>query len=102
MPLSRSLSAPHALIAAAIVCRLCLFRDGILLVAQWLEETGFLRCSSAGLDNAAEGGHLHVLKVIFRQYLVARAFWLQLLGENRFGLVVRHTMRVGLDSNARR
>lgn len=42
------------------------FRDGLLVVAQWLDEAGFLRRSSAGWDNAAEGGHLHVLKVIIQ------------------------------------
>lgn len=30
---------------------------------KWLDEAGLLRCSSRGLDNAAEGGHLDVLKV---------------------------------------
>lgn len=48
------------------------FRDGVLLAAQWLEEAGFLSCSSAGWDNAAGGGHLHVLEVMFFS-TVARA-----------------------------
>lgn len=34
-----------------------------VLGMQWLEGAGFLRCSSTGLDNAAEGNHVNVLQV---------------------------------------
>lgn len=61
---------PHTKCATDLGYCLCWFLDGALRVTQWLQEAGFLRCSSAGWDNAAGGGHLHVLKVIFRQLRV--------------------------------
>lgn len=36
----------------------------LLMCLQWLDEAGSLRCSSTGLDSAAEGGHVHVLQVL--------------------------------------
>lgn len=62
--------APHTKCATGLGYCLRWFLDGALRVTQWLQEAGFLRCSSAGWDNAAGGGHLHVLKVIFRQLRV--------------------------------
>lgn len=61
---------PHVECTTGLVYCLHSFRDGALRFAQWLEGAGYLRCSSAGWDNAAGGGHLHVLKVIFQQLRV--------------------------------
>lgn len=55
---------------ALCLCLLIVYSGGDVLcpprvkLRQWLSDAGLLRCSSTGLDNAAGGGHVHLLEVV--------------------------------------